>query len=123
MAGPEHKIQVSIIRWLRAVMPHALVQHSRNEHGKRGTAGMIAAQTQRAAGVMPGFPDLIVLPYANVGPFFLEVKSKTGSVTSVQTQVHAMLRGLGYKVAVVRSIDDVRAFLTAEGIGFREVFA
>lgn len=121
MAGPEHKIQVAIIKWLRAVMPKCMIQHCRNEHGKAGKAGMLAAQRQKAAGVMSGFPDLICLPYANVGPFFLEVKTKTGRVSVAQEQVHNMLRERGYKIAVVRSVDDVRDFLKAEGIGFNEV--
>lgn len=119
--NPEHKIQVGIIKWLRAVMPKAYVQHSRNEHGKSGLAGMLAAQRQRAAGVMSGFPDLIVLPPSNVGPFFLEVKSLTGSVSNVQKQVHTMLREHGYPVAVVRSVDDVRAFLQQHKIPHSEV--
>lgn len=119
--GPEAKIQIAIIKWLRAVMPQCMIQHSKNEHFKRGKAGMIAGSMNKAAGVMSGFPDLICLPYANVGPFFLEVKTKTGRVSVAQTQVHAMLRERGYPVAVVRSIDDVRDFLRAENIGFNEV--
>lgn len=117
----EHAVQVSIIKWLRAVMPKCIIHHSRNEHGKAGKAGMLAAQRQKAAGVMTGFPDLLCLPYANVGPFFLEVKTKTGRVSAAQEQVHLMLKERGYPVAVVRSVDDVRAFLQAEGIGFNEV--
>ena len=119
--NPEHKIQVGIIKWLRAVMPKAYVQHSRNEHGKAGMAGMLAAQRQRSAGVMSGFPDLIVLPPSDVGPFFLEVKSLTGRVSDVQKQVHTMLRGNGYPVAVVRSVDDVRTFLQEHKIPHNEV--
>jgi len=121
MAGPEHKIQVAIIKWLRAVMPVCMIAHVRNEHGKAGKSGMLAAQRQKAAGVMSGFPDLICLPYANVGAFFIEVKSARGRVSTQQQQVHAMLRERGYPVCVARSVDDVRAFLQAEGIGFNEV--
>lgn len=119
--NPEHKIQVAIIKWLRTVMPHCIIQHSRNEHGKAGRAGMRAAQLQKAAGVMSGFPDLICLPYASVGPFFLEVKAPKGRVSDVQKQVHEMLDERGYPVAVVRSVDDVRDFLQSKGIGFNEV--
>ena len=120
--GPEHKIQVAIIKWLRVVMPHVMIQHCRNEHGRADRkSGIIAARTQAAAGVMPGFPDLICLPFATVGPFFLEVKSAKGKTSPVQEQVHHMLRRLGYPVGVVRSIDDVRAFLIEHGIGFNEV--
>ena len=119
--GPEHKVQVQIIKWLRDTMPKCIIQHCRNEHGKAGVAGMRAAQRQKAAGVMSGFPDLICLPDASVGPFFLEVKAPRGSATSVQKQVHKMLRDQGYPVAVVKSIEDVRDFLTTEGIKFNEV--
>lgn len=121
MAQPEHKVQVSIVKWLRTVMPQAMIQHVRNEHGKRGRAGMYAANHQKAAGVMSGFPDLIVLPFASVGAFFLEVKAPKGSVSKVQKQVHEMLQARGYPVGVVRSIDDTREFLRANNIGFNEV--
>lgn len=121
MIGPEHKTQVAIIKWLRAVMPKCMIQHCRNEHGKAGMGGMLAAQRQKSAGVMSGFPDLICLPGAESGVFFLEVKAPKGSTTSTQKQVHDMLRDRGYPVAVVKSVDDVRAFLQAENIRFNEV--
>jgi len=120
MAQPEFLVQVKIIKWLRSVMPKALIQHSRNEHQKAGLAGMRAAQRGKTAGVLSGFPDLIVLPPAETGPFFLEVKAEKGTVSSVQKQVHTMLRTNGYPVAVVRSVDDVRAFLSEQGIKHNE---
>jgi len=119
--SPEHKVQVSIVKWLRIVMPMCMVQHSRNEVMKRGSTGMREVVKAKAGGMMPGFPDLICLPYASVGPFFLEVKSARGSTSSTQKQVHEMLRERGYKVAVVKTIDDVRDFLKTENIGFNEV--
>jgi hypothetical protein len=121
MAQPEKLVQLAIIKWLRAVMPKAIIHHSRNEHQKAGLAGLRAAQSGKTAGVLSGFPDLIVLPTAEIGPFFLEVKAEKGTVSSVQKQVHEMLRGNGYPVAVVRSIEDVRAFLAASGIKTNEV--
>ena len=121
--GPEAKIQVAIVRWLRAVMPQAIIVHVPNEHGKRGKAGMLAAQRQKTMGALSGCPDLIVFPYASTGVFALEVKSAKGRVSSAQEQVHIMLRDRGYAVGVVRSIDDVRAFLQEHGIGFNEVAA
>lgn len=121
MTGPEHKIQVAIIKWLRAVMPGVIIQHCRNEHGKRGVQGLRAAQMQKAAGVMSGFPDLVVLPHANVGAFFLEVKAPKGRVSDTQKQVHDLLDARGYRVAVVRSVEDVRDFLKSNAIGFNEV--
>lgn len=123
MAQPELTVQIAILRWLRLVMPAALVQHSKNEHQKRGKAGMLTAVRNRSAGVMAGFPDLIVLPDAAVGAFFLEVKAPKGSVSTAQKQVHDLLRARGYPVGVVRSIDDTRSFLQANNIGFCEVTA
>jgi hypothetical protein len=49
------------------------------------------------------------------------VKTSKGHVSDVQKQVHHMLAERGYPVGVVRSIDDVRAFLQDNGIGFNEV--
>jgi hypothetical protein len=121
MAQPERKVQIAIIKWLHLVMPHAMIQHCVNEHGKRGKAGMIAAQMSVSAGMTPGFPDLIIMPYAKVGVFFLEVKAPKGRVSTTQEHVHGMMRNLGYPVCVVRSIDDVRDFLQSENIGFNEV--
>ena len=119
MANPEFKIQVAIVKYLRAVMPRAIVQHSVNEVNTRGKAGMAQVMRQRAAGVFKGFPDLVVL--APNQTFLLEVKSKTGRTTDAQNQAHEMLRGIGYPVAVVKSVDDVRDFLIAECIPHNEV--
>jgi len=121
MAQPEMKVQIAIIKWLRAVMPGVIVQHCVNEHGKRGKAGMIAAMRNKSAGMLPGFPDLIVLPFATTGPFFLEVKAPKGRVSPAQTAVHDMLRHKGYRVAVVRSVEETREFMRANHIGFSEV--
>lgn len=118
MAGPEHKIQVGIVKWLRTVMPDAMVHHSANEVKRRGKGAMLEVSSKKNAGMMPGFPDLIVLRKS--GSFFLEVKAGS-STSTAQVQVHIMLRDRGYPVAVVRSVDDVRDFLLAEGIEFREV--
>ena len=121
MAQPELKVQIAIIKWLRVVMPGVIVHHSVNEHGKRGKAGMFQAMRNKNAGMMPGFPDLIVLPYATAGPFFLEVKAPKGRVSETQKQAHELLKDRGYKVAVVRSVEETRAFMQANHIGFNEV--
>ena len=121
MNAPERKVQISILRWLRTVMPKAMIHHSVNEGNRGGKAGMLDGARKKNMGMVPGFPDLIVLPYANIGAFFIEVKAEKGRVSPVQKQVHDMLDNLGYKVCVAKSVDDVRAFLQAEGIGFNEV--
>lgn len=119
--NPEMAVQMAIIKWLRVVMPKAMINFTKNEINQRGRAAMLEVARAKNHGVMAGWPDLTVLPYANVGVFFIEVKSKTGRVSDTQKQVHAMMEGLGYKVCVARSVDDVRAFLNENGIGFLEV--
>jgi len=121
MANPEFIAQVAIVKWLRIAMPTAIIQHCVNEVNMRGRAGMLKAARQKSAGVFSGFPDLIVLPAAGTGAFFLEVKSKVGRTSKSQDEAHGMLRHLGYPVAVVKTVDDVRAFLDAESIPHNEV--
>lgn len=116
----ESPIQREIIAYLGAVMPDAMVHHCKNEINKRGKAVQIEIANAKRNGAVKGFPDLIVLPYANVGAFFLEVKAPGNYPTDAQKDVHAALRKLGYRVAVVRSVDDVRAALVGWGVGFSE---
>lgn len=113
--------------YLQTVMPDALVHHCRNEINKRGKASgwvknSIAMELAKAKrrGVKAGFPDIIVLPYANVGAFFFEVKAEGNYASDNQKAIHAHMARLGYRVAVVRSIDDVRECLKEWHIGFVE---
>jgi hypothetical protein len=104
----EAPIQRAIVQYLRQVMPGAIVHHSRNEINKRGAAIARELADAKAAGAVAGFPDIIVLPQAHVGPMLFEVKAEGGYSSRVQKDLHAKLNALGYRVAVVRSIDDVR---------------
>ena len=117
----EGPIQREIIAYLHAVMPHAMVHHPAAESHLSGKAAMLATVRKKRDGMVTGFPDLIVLPYAaKVGAIFFEVKSPKGKTTEEQDVVHNHLRGLGYRVAVVRSVSDVREFLKQWGVGFVE---
>lgn len=126
----EGPIQEAIVKYLELVMPDALVHHCRNEINKRGggkgwvknTIALELAKAKRR-GVKAGFPDIIVLPFANVGAFFFEVKAEGNYASDNQKAIHAHLERLGYRVAVVRSIDDVRECLRAWGVGFSEKIA
>lgn len=120
-ASPEFKVQLSILKWLRMVMPSAMIQHCVNETNKGGKAGMITGARSKMAGRMPGFPDLIIMPDASIGTFFLEVKAAKGRVSESQKLVHEMLRNRGYVVGVVKSVDDVRDLLLENEIAFNEV--
>jgi hypothetical protein len=116
----ETPIQRAIVAYLRAVMPDALVHHAPGESHLSGKKAMMATVRKKANGMVTGWPDLIVLPYATVGAIFFEVKAEGNYATPSQKAVHAHLERLGYRVAVVRSIDDVRECLRAWGVGFSE---
>ena len=116
----EDPIQIAIVDYLRLVMPNCVVHHCRNEINKRGKAIRIELAKAKRKGVVTGFPDLLVLPFATVGPLFFEVKAEGKYATAKQREVHSKLQALGYRVAVVRSIEDVRECLVEWGVGFVE---
>lgn len=112
--GPVH---IEIVDWLRAHVPNVIVHHCRNEINKRGK--MIAKELAAAArkGAVKGFPDLIVLPFAHChSPVFFEVKAEGNYADATQKALHEDLRRMGYRVAVVRSTEDVRESLREWGI-------
>jgi hypothetical protein len=117
--GPIHR---SIVEWLRVVLPsECIVHHCRNEINKRGSAIARELAEAKRKGAVTGFPDLLILPFANgVGACFLEVKAEGNYTDKNQKEVHERLRALGYPVAVVRSIDDAREALIEFGVGFQE---
>jgi len=117
MAASEAQIHKEIVAWLRTVLPDALVHHSPNEGVRGGKAGILDGARKKAMGQVAGWPDIEVMTWANVGPMFFEVKGPTGKASADQVAVLDRLRALGYRVAVVQSIDDVRASLFEWGVG------
>ena len=111
MTQREAPIQRGIVAYLRKVLPRdCIVHHSPNEHRRKpGKEAMLHAVNDRRAGVVKGFPDLIVLTYR--GAYFFEVKAPKGYPSAEQKALHRQLEQMGYRVAVVRSVDDVRAAL------------
>ena len=114
----EAPIQKDIVAWLRAQHPSWIVHHSRNEINKSGAAIARELAEAKRAGALTGWPDLIVLPPSHVGPIFFEVKAEGNYPTDAQRRVHDLLRGLGYRVGIVRSIDDVKEHLASWAIWF-----
>lgn len=112
----EAPIQRAIVQWLHAQYPAWVVHHSRNEINKRGEAFAREIAQAKQLGALTGWPDLIVLPPSHVGPIFFEVKAEGNYATEAQLRVHDLLRGLGYRVGIVRSIDDVRQRLGDWGV-------
>jgi len=110
MVDREAPIQRAIVTYLRAVLPpDNIVHHSANEGVRGGRSGVLDGMRKRDMGQTAGFPDLVVLTHR--GALFLEVKAEGGRVSPAQHEVHDRLRAMGYRVAVVRSVDDVRETL------------
>ena len=116
----EDPIHKSIMQWLRAVLPDAIVHHSANEGVRGGKAGLLDGARRKAMGQVAGMPDITVFTWSHVGPMFFEVKAPGGSVSTAQADIIKRLQAFGYRVAVVKSIDDVRARLFEWGIPTRE---
>ncbi len=106
--NPEAQIQRAVIDRLRFL--NVLCIAIPNE-GKRSA---INGRAMKASGLRPGFPDLLcICPAGRVG--FLEVKAPKGRMSPAQEEMHAMLRGRGCNVAVVRSQDEAVAAIEAWG--------
>lgn len=120
MAGSEAQIHKSIVQWLRAVLPDALVHHSPNEGVRGGKPGIMDGARKKALGQIAGWPDIEVMAWSSIGPMFFEVKAATGKTSPEQDAVLDRLHTLGYRVAVVQSVNDVRACLFEWGVATRE---
>lgn len=70
----------------------------------------IQMNTLKSAGLTPGYPDLIVYgPDGRIG--HIEVKMEGECLEPKQVEVHAWLTEWGHRVAVCRSMDDVKETL------------
>jgi hypothetical protein len=107
---PIHKaIKVELERLLPSDW---LVHHSRNGGRSKGENGKA-----KAMGAKKGWPDLEVLGREELAgsilireipmTWFFEVKEPNGVVDSEQKEIHRRIRALGYKVCVVRCLEDV----------------
>jgi len=108
--GPIHR---SVIAYLRAMLPGAVIHHSPNEVGVKGRDIARAIAKAKHNGMLVGFPDIIVIWRGHVWTF--EVKAPGNYPTAEQTEVGEMIRAQGVKWAVVRSIDDVALYVAAWG--------
>ena len=115
IAENETTIHIDILRYLRAVLPDAMIWHAPNG----GLRSKREAEKLQRMGVTAGIPDLIAwLPGGTM--LALEVKTSKGRLSPDQKVVHEWMRSHGYRVAVVRSIDETREALKVWRIWTRE---
>ena len=109
---PEYDIQRRCFKWFGANYPHLkpLLVWIKNEFKADKIAGAVA----KSRGWRPGFPDVGL--FVASGPFhglFIELKAPKGRAPSAdQKRYHRLLRGQGYHVAVIRSLDEFINLIT-----------
>jgi hypothetical protein len=123
----EASIQKSIVQALRIALPHGwIVQATANK-----PRSMISGAIEKAMGTVSGWPDLAL--YGSIEmecdgcaregarPFagFMEVKTKAGRLSESQRACHDRLLDCGFRVAVVRSVDDALAAAHSWGLPLR----
>lgn len=111
--GPVHR---AILAHLRDRFPEALVVHAANEIGLKGKDVARAIAKAKWNGMVPGFPDLACfLPDGEC--ILFEVKAEGNTTTPAQKTILAQLSSLGFRAAVVRSVQDVDECLDHWNIG------
>jgi VRR-NUC domain len=116
MKGPESTLQISVIAYLRAVLPTSVRVHS-SQNGL--FTSKASAGKAKAEGMTSGVPDICLVRSGGLCAF-IELKSKKGRLSENQIEYLDWCAMNGIPAAVCRSIDDVRDFLRVLGIGTRE---
>lgn len=114
----EEALQRSIMDWLAVILPAGwFAMHVPNK-----PRSAVQGAKEKAMGARKGWPDLqLVGPHATM--HFLEVKAEGGRLSPEQRGIHDRLRALGFRVAVVRSLDDVTDTLNEWGVPHRALQA
>lgn len=110
----EDQIQRAIIAYLRTVLPDAVVHHSPNG----GLRTKAQAAKFKAAGVVPGWPDITILRRGMAR--FMEVKTVTGRMSPHQNEFRNFCIRNGFPLAIVHSVDEAKEALRMWGIETRE---
>lgn len=105
--GPIHR---ACLNYLRMQYPRALIHHSPNENSMTGKDVARLIRKNKDMGMLPGFPDILMLHQGRVYGF--EVKAAGGRQSEAQKAIQAVMEGAGGIYAVVMSIEDVKAVLS-----------
>lgn len=119
MRRPEQTLQIQVARYLgvalRAPSWWTAIGH--------GGGGRVRGAILKGMGVRRGVPDLIVIhPIEKTGNragcwlLGIELKTKTGRLSTEQKAAHAALKAAGMHVSVCRSIEEVEHVLEEFGV-------
>ena len=110
-AHEEDDLQRAVVQYLRWALPaHAEVFHIPNG----GRRPLKQAARLVGLGLRAGIPDLCIVWRGRA--YFIELKTKDGTPSAIQLQVHRKLIYCGCPVAVCRSVPEVEAWLRAQGM-------
>lgn len=112
----EEAIQIQIIEWFKLVRTsdwvYAHIPNGGNRSAREGARF-------KQLGVVAGMPDLLIIFDSKA--YFIELKTAKGKTRPVQDDCHERLQRAGARVAVCRSLDDVRAAFKGWRVPTREV--
>lgn len=104
---PEQDLQKSVAAFLDRALPSDAVWSAINPVSAKSKA---AAGLSKAMGLKPGILDLFILWRCKV--YFIELKSKTGTVSDDQKTIIIRLEIAGAKCAICKTLESVQAQLT-----------
>jgi hypothetical protein len=113
-AMTEDQLQYQVVSYLDVSLPNNCVYHHSPNEGKRHINYI---NRLKKLGTKYGWPDLeICVPEehttsGNAQTFYIELKTKRGSMNANQKLRRDELLGAGQQWALCRSVDDVEAFL------------
>lgn len=109
----EDRLHKFIWNALTVMLPDDCVAWS-NENRRNGVR---EGARRKARGCIAGVPDMEF--HYRGRAMCVELKAEKGRLSPEQKALHARLKAAGTPVAVCRSLDDVTAFLTAQGVALR----
>ncbi len=107
----ESNMQKRCVTWFRMQYKREQLFAVPNGSHLAGTAAQRAIQvnTLKAEGMLGGVSDLILV--ADNGVYFLEAKAKDGSQRPNQKEFEALVKAMGYKYFIFRSLGEFRAIV------------
>ncbi|MPV99836.1 VRR-NUC domain-containing protein [Bombella apis] len=106
----EDILHASIWRQLQHLLPETCLSWSVENRGNGEREG----KRRKSRGCIPGVPDLHFLHDGRL--LCVELKTKSGRLNEAQAALHERIRQCGGAVSVCRSLEDVVAFLTENGV-------
>jgi hypothetical protein len=113
MKRPEEALQRAVVQLLALYAGRGLLAFAHVPNGMYRTPA--EAGRLKAMGTTAGVPDLLVWLDGGAS-FSIELKAGRGTLSAPQAAWHGTMAGLGHRVHVCRSIDEVEAVLRGEGV-------